>query len=273
MSEQANIAIITGGASGIGLATAEALFPRNNWIVYLLDRDAERGETAADKTGAYFIRVDVTDYASLAAAFGRVFKEHGKINFVFANAGIALEAPPETPKELSNEPPAAPSMKMLSVNLQSVMFTTHLAQHYFRQSPAASGPRCIVVTASSASLYASAIAPAYAASKHGVLGWTRSIAPDAWKQDQVRVNAILPGIVRTNILPPEMFAMFPEQMLTPVDKVVEVVLLLLDGDGDEKAGRELRSGQAVEICGTNHYVRNQQEYCDPVMAAIMGVGA
>ncbi|KAK4555783.1 hypothetical protein LTR86_007003 [Recurvomyces mirabilis] len=272
MSDQANIAIITGGASGIGLATAEALLPRANWIVYLLDRDAERGKTAADKTGAYFIQVDVTDYASLSTAFGRVFKEHGKINFVFANAGIALEAPPETPKESSNEPPAAPS-NMLSVNLQSVMYTTHLAQHYFRQGPAASGPRCIIVTASSSSLYASAIAPAYAASKHGVLGWTRSIASGAWKQDQVRVNAILPGIVRTNILPPEMFAMFPEQMLTPVEKVVEVVLLLLDGDGDERAGRELRFGQAIEICGSNHYLRNQQEYCDPVMAAIMGVGA
>ena len=67
--------------------------------------------------------------------------------------------------------------------------------------------------------------------------------------------------------------MFPEQMLTPVSKVVEVVLLLLDGDGDEKIGHELRFGEAVEICGTNHYVRKQHDYCDPVMAAIMGVGA
>ena len=88
MSDQVNIAIITGGASGIGLATAEALLARTNWVVYLFDRDAERGETAAEKSGAYFIQVDVTDYASLATAFERVFKEHGKIHFVFANAGI-----------------------------------------------------------------------------------------------------------------------------------------------------------------------------------------
>jgi len=103
MSDQVNIAVVTGGSSGIGLATAEALLARNNWIVYLLDRDVDRGEIAAEKTGAYFIQVDVTDYASLASVFGRVYKEHGKINFVFANAGIGTLLEAEEPFEASTQ--------------------------------------------------------------------------------------------------------------------------------------------------------------------------
>lgn len=208
---------------------------------------------------------------------------------------LALDVtPPETQGAVvAGEPPAAPNMNMVHVNLHSVICTTHLAQHYFRLSPPDSGPRSMVITGSSASLYASAIAPAYCASKHGVLGWARSIAPSAWKQDQVRINVICPGIVRTNILPPQMFEvrygstkqhphfrsltglisqMFPEEMLTPVSKVVKVVLMLVDGDGSGAQGGEALVGQAVEICGANHYVRRQHDYCDPTMAALMSVG-
>lgn len=88
MSDTTQIAIITGGASGIGLAVGEALIARGKWLVYLLGKDEARGEAAADKLSAKFIQVDVTDYTSLANAFSVVFKAHKKINFVFANAGI-----------------------------------------------------------------------------------------------------------------------------------------------------------------------------------------
>jgi len=208
MSEKDKVAIITGGASGIGFAVGKALRARNDWRIYLLDRDVEKGQAAADSIEAKFHEVDVSNYASLATAFAQIYAAHEKLSFVFANAGIALDAKEQQAQVLvktSNDPPAALSVDMIAVNLHSVIFTTTLAQHYFRQCPVDSGPRSIVVTASCSSFYASPISPMYCASKHGVLGWTKSIAPSAWRQDRVSINAVCPGIVRTNILPDEMY--------------------------------------------------------------------
>jgi len=64
--------------------------------------------------------------------------------------------------------------------------------------------------------------------------------------------------------------MFPEEVLTPIAKVVEVVLMLLDVTGMGTEDGFSPFGQAVEICGANHYFRRQLEYCDATMAALMG---
>jgi NAD(P)-dependent dehydrogenase (short-subunit alcohol dehydrogenase family) len=209
MSKNSQVAIITGGASGIGFAVGEALSARNDWTIHLLDRDVAKGQAAANSMKAKFHEVDVANYASLATAFASIYAAHGRLSFVFANAGIAVDAkaqPGQVLPTAPNETPAAPSLDIVATNLHSVVFTTTLAQHYFRQCPSNLGPRSIVVTASCASFYASPISPMYCASKHGVLGWTRSVAPSAWRQDRVSINAICPGIVRTNILPDDMYA-------------------------------------------------------------------
>ena len=206
---QSNLnAIITGGASGIGLAVGTALAARGGWTVYLLDRDEANGMTAAAKINARFHKVNVTDYAQLSAAFDIVFEAHKGLNFVFANAGIALSPCSITANGASDtsHPLPEPDFHMTDINLTSVITTSQLAQPYFRKTAGVPGPQNLVITASSASFYASPMAPLYTASKHGILGWIRSIAPGAWRQDKVRVNAICPGIVQTNILPKEMFA-------------------------------------------------------------------
>jgi hypothetical protein len=64
--------------------------------------------------------------------------------------------------------------------------------------------------------------------------------------------------------------MFPEQMLTPIAKVVEVVLMLLDGAWTGAGAGVSSFGQAIEICGGSHYFRDQIEFCDATMAAMMG---
>lgn len=207
MSNATQVAVFTGGASGIGLAVAEALNSRKGWVLYLLDRDLDRVQAAAGSLGANFYQVDLTDHSSLAAAFKAIFQAHKKLNFVFANAGIAMHTDYYKVHGTAgdSEPPPAPDMLMINVNLHSVIATSYLAQHYFRQSPVSSGSRSLVLTASSAGLYASPMSPDYCASKHGVIGWARSVAPRAWRQDHVRVNAICPGLVQTNILPAEVF--------------------------------------------------------------------
>jgi NAD(P)-dependent dehydrogenase (short-subunit alcohol dehydrogenase family) len=204
MSTSSQVAIITGGASGIGLAVAEALAARGDWIIHTLDKN-KTGDS--NKLKASFHQVDVTDYNSLASAFSAVFSNHKRLDFVFANAGVALEPAIATENglETNDKPPPAPGTLILDINLRSVIYTTYLASHYFKLCAPPSSVRSLVITASSAGFYASPISPVYAASKHGVVGWTRSIAPTMWKEAGVRVNAICPGIVRTRILPDEMF--------------------------------------------------------------------
>jgi NAD(P)-dependent dehydrogenase (short-subunit alcohol dehydrogenase family) len=190
------IALITGGASGIGLATAEALAQRGGWQLFLVDKDAGRGRAAANKIPrASFFAADVTDYGSLAEAFRAIFESSQRLDFVFANAGIAMTAPVSVD---STKPPPTPDMTMIDVNLCGAINTSTLALYYLAKSGHGSN---LIITASSAGFYASAVSPAYSASKHGVIGWTRSIAPAAKREHGIRVNAVCPGIARTNILP------------------------------------------------------------------------
>ncbi|KAK3113848.1 hypothetical protein LTR53_008455 [Teratosphaeriaceae sp. CCFEE 6253] len=272
MSSKIKVAIITGGASGIGLAVGEALVARGDWNVFLLDRDSDRGNTAAKKIGATFAKADVTDYTSLAGAFKIAFQAHQRVDFVFANAGIAL-APPDAPAvngAADFDAPPEPNTSLIDINLKGTILTSQLALHYLGKSSREFSPGSLIITASSAGFYLSQVSPAYSASKHGVVGWARSIAPAAWRENKARINAICPGIVRTNILPDAVYQMFPNSMLTPVSKVTEVVLLLLD---NESVNGGPARGQTVEICGANHYFREQIEYCDATMQALMGAGA
>jgi hypothetical protein len=82
------------------------------------------------------------------------------------------------------------------------------------------------------------------------------------------LQAICPSAVRTNLLSEQAWQQFPQDYFVPLSKIVEVVLLLLDGDG-KKDGKPL-AGQTVELSGEKHYFRDQIEYCDEPMAKMMG---
>lgn len=144
---------------------------------------------------ATFHEADVANYPSLAEAFETAFQSSGRLDFVFANAGIAMTAPVSTH---DSAPPPEPNTSMIDINLNGAINTSQLAMHYLSKSGKGGN---LVITASSAGFYASDVSPTYSASKHGVIGWTRSIAPAAMREYGIRVNAICPGIVKTNILP------------------------------------------------------------------------
>ena len=84
------------------------------------------------------------------------------------------------------------------------------------------------------------------------------------------MQAICPGTVRTNLLTNEQWQRFPQDYFTPVEKIVEVVVMLINGDGKQGSGEKPLWGQAVEVNGDQHYFREQHEYCDEKMAAVMG---
>jgi len=130
------------------------------------------------------------------------------------------------------------------------------------------------MTASCGGFYPSPFSPMYAGAKHAVVGFMRSIAKAFYFNDRIRVNCICPGTVRTNLLDSEAWQQFPDSYFTPVEKIVEVVTMLIDGGKmiDSK-GVVVEEGKdwmrSVEVNGTNHYFREMIPYCDDAMAAVM----
>lgn len=115
----------------------------------------------------------------------------------------------------------------------------------------------------------------------------RSIAPWFYHKSGIRVNAICPGIVKTNLLSSKEWENFPEEYFTPVEKIADVVTMLVDGEDDgsgrgsvtgERGEKEIDgeggsgvlNGKAVEVSGRKHYYREMVEYCDEPMRAVMG---
>jgi len=187
MASNKKVAIVTGGASGIGFAVCEALATQGDWIVNMLDMNAERGQEAASKLGAVFHQVNVTDYDSLSIAFKTVFKANRRLDFVHANAGIIEKGDFFGAHDTGDEPPPAFASTTIDIDLFSVIQTCYLALHYFRQTGKDTSKN-IVVTASCGGLYAVPNAPTYSAAKFGTVGWMRSIAGRCWHEDGIRVN-------------------------------------------------------------------------------------
>jgi len=260
----------------MGLAVAEGLLKRGGWNLHLLDVNAERGQDVVSRLGKHtnFHKVDVTSYASLAGVFDAVFKQEGRLDFVFANAGIVERWNFYAKNEQT--PPPEPDQLSIDINLKAVINTTYLAQHYFRLSPSnKGGNQNLVMTASTGGIYKAPFCSVYTAAKHGVVGLMRSIADHFWMHDRVRVNAICPSTVKTNLLDSSGWSAFPDEYFTPIEKVVETVLMLIDG-GDwvdtkgVKVPKGKDYGRAVEISQTNHYFREQVPFSDDVLRIVMG---
>jgi NAD(P)-dependent dehydrogenase (short-subunit alcohol dehydrogenase family) len=184
------VAIITGGASGLGRAVGASLAASSDWSIHIFDLDQKRGQATAQELQATYHPVDVTSYASLSSAFSAVFTAEKRIDFVFANAGIVgMGEFYQRHETVGSEPPPPFSSRVVEINLLSVINTSYLAQHYFRLTPDdGHGPRSLVITASTGGIYGSKLAPTYAAAKFGCVGFMRSIAPQLWAADRIRVN-------------------------------------------------------------------------------------
>jgi len=194
------IAIITGGASGIGLATARR-FAAEGATVVIADLDPDAGARAAMEVGGVFRPVNVADEASVDALFGGVAAEFGAVDIAFNNAGIS---PADDDSIETTELPAWDRVQ--DVNLKSVYLCSRAALRHM--VPAGRGS--IINTASFVALLGSATSQiSYTASKGGVLAMTRELGVQFARQG-IRVNALCPGPVNTPLLQ-ELFAKDPER--------------------------------------------------------------
>ena len=190
-------AVITGGASGLGEATARH-FAANGAQVTLLDRDAERGEKVATELGGHFIETDVTSEDSVAAAIAFAKDKMGKITAAVNCAGIGTVG-----KTLGKEGPLPLStfQKTIDVNLVGSFNVSRLAAAEMAQNaPDDDGERGVIVnTASVAAFDGQKGQVSYSASKGGIVGMTLPMARDL-ARDNIRVMAIAPGIFLTPML-------------------------------------------------------------------------
>ncbi|KAH8819312.1 hypothetical protein F5884DRAFT_717631, partial [Xylogone sp. PMI_703] len=242
----------------MGLAVCKGLHAQQ-WDIVILDW-SDNGEKEAKLLNGLFIKTDVSDYDSISKAFAQVWAKYGRVNFVFANAGIGEKVNWYAPiQEDENGLPPRPNLTTVNVDLIGVIYTAYLAMHFFRKV-VTDTPKSIIMTASSSSLYPLDIFPLYTTAKHGVLGLMRALAPRL-KKEKINVNCILPGTVATNIVDPSFWDNFPKEYMTPIEKVVEVVLSLVNNPN--------ASGQAVEVIIDKTYIRDAHPILDPRLQDIM----
>jgi len=182
------VALVTGSTSGIGLGIARALAAEGAKLMINGFGDAEDIAAACKALGALHDPADMSDPAAIAAMMQRCSNELGPPDILVNNAGIQHVSP------VSDFPPERWDA-IIAINLSAVFHTTRLALPSMRES----GWGRIINTASAHSLVASPNKSAYVAAKHGVAGFTKTVALEA-ARDGVTVNCISPGYVWTPLV-------------------------------------------------------------------------
>jgi NAD(P)-dependent dehydrogenase (short-subunit alcohol dehydrogenase family) len=186
------IAIVTGAASGIGRAVSKEL-TKNGAHVICADIDSEGVNvvaTAIVKNGgvAEAVDLDVTNEKAVAGLIEKVAKDHGRLDYIFNNAGIGIGGE-------VRDTTLDHWRKVLDVNLWGVIYGTHAAYRLMVKQ----GFGHIVNTASLAGLIQTPVSTSYCMTKHAVVGLSTSLRTEG-KDLGVKVSAICPGVIETNII-------------------------------------------------------------------------
>jgi NAD(P)-dependent dehydrogenase (short-subunit alcohol dehydrogenase family) len=217
-----SVAVITGGSSGIGAATAAALRARGDDVLV--------ADLNPPPEGGPYVKTDVTDLAQVQAAFDEAEKQFGRVDYAVLCAGLAISMG-STPETI----PWDTYQLQLGVNVNGIMASIRSATPAMRRA----GGGAIVAMSSLAGIAPSPGDPIYSLTKFAVLGLIRSLAP-LLAPDNVRINAMCPGYVNTPMVD-ELRQYFGDDDFPLIDPSVVVgqILHALGPDGG--------SGQAYLI--------------------------
>ena len=211
---------VSGGSSGIGLATAELLL-KHGAIVVIGDLNLP----TISHPSLTFHRTDVTSWSELSNLFKEAKRNHSTIDHVFANAGITGRADYLGENLDEQGDLLEPSFLNFDINLRAVVNTATLAIHHMRHQPNGGD---VVMTGSAASFQPLG-SPAYNSSKHGVLGFMRGLKSSLQLAGiPVRVNTITPTWTETALFPREMITSAGGAMQTSADVAPSAALLMVD---------------------------------------------
>ena len=180
---EGKVAIVTGGASGIGKTICEKLDCEGAEVV-IADVDKKKGVELSEEIGAEFKHCDVSDKENVENIIEETVEQFGKLDIMVNNAGIGST---NSIEEMDEEE----WKNILSIDLDGVMYGTKAAVPYLKETEGT-----VLNTASIYGLVGDVGATAYNAAKGGVVNFTRSVASDL-AQHNIRVNSICPGFVDT----------------------------------------------------------------------------
>ena len=225
-------ALITGGASGIGLATAKR-FIDEGATVAIVDLNEEAGKKAADDVGAHFIRADASSSEDVAEAFRQASEALSGLDIAYMNAGVTTQQPDFA--NLTDDQ----YFRILNINVNGVVFGVREAVRAMTPDGGA-----ILATASLAGLIAYAGDPIYALTKHAVVGLVRGLG-QSLPDRGITLNAICPGITETPLVGADAVRMLKEAnfpVIPPEDIANACVLAITDGSSGQcwaiQAGRD-----------------------------------
>jgi 2-deoxy-D-gluconate 3-dehydrogenase len=185
------VAVVTGGNGGIGLGMARGLAKAGARIV-VAARNAEKSATAVAElaalgSDALALNVDVTDQQSVNGLFAEILKRCGRLDILVNNAGVNIRKPVQ---DLALDE----WRQVLDTNLTSAYLCCAAAYPLVKQA----GAGKVINIGSMLSIFGASFAPAYGASKGGIVQLTKSLAT-GWAADNIQVNAILPGWINTDL--------------------------------------------------------------------------
>ena len=189
------IAIITGGAAGIGAATA-IKFAAESAKVIIWDLNEEKGNALAAKLGAEFDKVNSANYMEIETAAKKTFEKYGRIDILVNNAGITRDS---TLKKMTTEL----WQQVIDVNLTGVFYCTKVISEYMLLNNYGR----IINASSVVGLYGNFGQANYVATKSGLIGMTKTLSRELGRKG-ITVNCIAPGFIAT-----EMVAAMPENVI------------------------------------------------------------
>ncbi|KAJ7616068.1 NAD-P-binding protein [Roridomyces roridus] len=243
------VSYITGAAAGIGKAVTTMLVNQGGRVV-IADVNGDAASKFAselnEKAGsvvAIAVKSDTTNWEEQLAGFQLAISTFKRIDYVFANAGIAEHPwlPPFDPEAATSRPMVKPDLATAEINLIGQMYTAALAfQTFERQEIGPSGFRGkLILTASVFGYFPSRAMPLYASSKAGIINFMRSVA-GYYADKNITVNAISPNLVDTTIAPDVLFIPFRKY------KLLSDIQLVLD-QFEKLLGDSTLNGQALSI--------------------------